>query len=81
MDWRDEGILLAMRPHGETSAIIEVLTAAGGGGGGGYYGGGGGAHCSGGGGSSRVDFPGNSNTSTSVGVHVGDGQLTLEWTP
>jgi DNA repair protein RecO (recombination protein O) len=27
MDWRDEGILLAMRPHGETSAIIEVLTA------------------------------------------------------
>ncbi len=28
MDWRDEGILLAMRPHGETSAIIEVLTAA-----------------------------------------------------
>lgn len=28
MDWRDEGILLSMRPHGETSAIIEVLTAA-----------------------------------------------------
>jgi DNA repair protein RecO (recombination protein O) len=28
MDWRDEGILLATRPHGETSAIIEVLTAA-----------------------------------------------------
>lgn len=28
MDWRDEGILLAMRPHGETSAIIEVMTAA-----------------------------------------------------
>jgi DNA repair protein RecO (recombination protein O) len=28
MDWRDEGLLLAMRPHGETSAIIEVLTAA-----------------------------------------------------
>ena len=28
MDWRDEGILLAMRPHGETSAIVEVLTAA-----------------------------------------------------
>jgi DNA repair protein RecO (recombination protein O) len=26
MDWRDEGILLAVRPHGETSAIIEVLT-------------------------------------------------------
>lgn len=28
MDWRDEGILLSMRPHGETSAIVEVLTAA-----------------------------------------------------
>jgi DNA repair protein RecO (recombination protein O) len=28
MDWRDQGILLSMRPHGETSAIIEVLTAA-----------------------------------------------------
>jgi len=28
MDWRDDGILLSMRPHGETSAIIEVLTAA-----------------------------------------------------
>ena len=28
MDWRDEGILLSTRPHGETSAIIEVLTAA-----------------------------------------------------
>lgn len=27
MDWRDEGILLAVRRHGETSAIIEVLTA------------------------------------------------------
>jgi DNA repair protein RecO (recombination protein O) len=27
MDWRDEGILLSMRPHGETSAIIEVLTS------------------------------------------------------
>jgi DNA repair protein RecO (recombination protein O) len=26
MDWRDEGILLSMRPHGETSAIIEVMT-------------------------------------------------------
>jgi DNA repair protein RecO (recombination protein O) len=26
MDWRDEGILLAVRPHGETSAIIECLT-------------------------------------------------------
>lgn len=27
MDWRDDGILLSMRPHGETSAIVEVLTA------------------------------------------------------
>jgi DNA repair protein RecO (recombination protein O) len=27
MDWRDEGILLSMRPHGETSAIVEVMTA------------------------------------------------------
>lgn len=27
MDWRDQGILLSMRLHGETSAIIEVLTA------------------------------------------------------
>lgn len=27
MDWRDDGILLSMRPHGETSAIIEVMTA------------------------------------------------------
>ncbi len=26
MDWRDQGILLAMRPHGETSAVIEVFT-------------------------------------------------------
>ena len=26
MDWRDEGILLAVRPHGEASAIIETLT-------------------------------------------------------
>lgn len=26
MDWRDEGILLTVRRHGETSAIIEVLT-------------------------------------------------------
>ena len=26
MDWRDEGILLAVRPHGETSAIIETLS-------------------------------------------------------
>jgi DNA repair protein RecO (recombination protein O) len=28
MDWRDDGILLSMRPYGETSAIIEVMTAA-----------------------------------------------------
>ena len=27
MDWRDEGILLAARRHGESSAIIEVFTA------------------------------------------------------
>lgn len=26
MEWRDEGLLLAVRPHGETSAVIEVLT-------------------------------------------------------
>jgi DNA repair protein RecO (recombination protein O) len=26
MDWRDEGILLAVRPHGEASTIIECLT-------------------------------------------------------
>lgn len=28
MDWRDEGLLLSMRPHGESAAIIEVLTVA-----------------------------------------------------
>ncbi len=27
MDWRDEGALLAVRQHGETSAIIEVFTS------------------------------------------------------
>ncbi|MEM1233347.1 MAG: DNA repair protein RecO [Pseudomonadota bacterium] len=27
MEWRDEGVLLVARPHGEGSAIIEVLTA------------------------------------------------------
>lgn len=27
MDWQDEGVLIAMRPHGESSAIIEVFTA------------------------------------------------------
>lgn len=26
MDWRDEGILLAVRKHGETSAILDVFT-------------------------------------------------------
>lgn len=28
MEWQDEGLLLSARPHGESSAIIEVLTAA-----------------------------------------------------
>jgi DNA repair protein RecO (recombination protein O) len=28
MDWTDEGLLLAVRPHGESAAIVEVLTAA-----------------------------------------------------
>ncbi len=28
MDWRDEGILLTVRRHGESAAIIEALTAA-----------------------------------------------------
>jgi DNA repair protein RecO (recombination protein O) len=28
MEWRDEGALLIMRPHGESAAIIEVFTAA-----------------------------------------------------
>ncbi|WP_406648005.1 DNA repair protein RecO [Aliisedimentitalea scapharcae] len=27
MEWRDQGILLSMRRHGETSAIIDVFTA------------------------------------------------------
>jgi len=27
MEWRDQGVLIAMRPHGESAAIIEVLTA------------------------------------------------------
>jgi DNA repair protein RecO (recombination protein O) len=27
MEWRDEGVLLSVRPHGESSAIIEVFTA------------------------------------------------------
>ncbi len=28
MEWRDEALLLSLRPHGESAAIIEVLTAA-----------------------------------------------------
>lgn len=28
MEWRDEGALLVMRPHGESAAIIEVFTKA-----------------------------------------------------
>lgn len=28
MEWRDEGVLLSMRKHGESAAIIEVFTAA-----------------------------------------------------
>jgi DNA repair protein RecO (recombination protein O) len=28
MEWRDEGVLLSVRRHGESSAIIEVFTAA-----------------------------------------------------
>jgi DNA repair protein RecO (recombination protein O) len=28
MEWRDQGVLLAMRGHGESAAIIEVLTRA-----------------------------------------------------
>lgn len=28
MEWRDEGVLLSMRRHGESAAIIEVFTAA-----------------------------------------------------
>lgn len=28
MEWRDEGVLLSVRKHGEGSAIIEVLTSA-----------------------------------------------------
>lgn len=28
MDWRDEGTIIAVRPHGESSAIAEVFTAA-----------------------------------------------------
>lgn len=28
MEWRDEGVILSMRPHGESAAIIEVFTLA-----------------------------------------------------
>ena len=28
MEWRDEGVILSMRPHGENAAIIEVFTRA-----------------------------------------------------
>ena len=28
MEWRDEGIILGARKHGETSAILEVMTRA-----------------------------------------------------
>jgi len=28
MDWQDEGLILGVRKHGETSAIIEVMTKA-----------------------------------------------------
>lgn len=28
MEWRDEGVILAVRRHGETGAIAEILTAA-----------------------------------------------------
>ena len=27
LEWRDEGAVLSMRPHGESAAIIEVFTA------------------------------------------------------
>lgn len=27
MEWRDEGVLISVRPHGESAAIIEVFTA------------------------------------------------------
>jgi DNA repair protein RecO (recombination protein O) len=27
MEWRDEGVVIGVRPHGETSAIAEILTA------------------------------------------------------
>lgn len=28
MEWREDGVLLAVRPHGETGAIIDVFTAS-----------------------------------------------------
>ena len=27
MEWRDEGVIVGVRAHGETSAIAEILTA------------------------------------------------------
>lgn len=27
MEWRDEGVVIGVRPHGETSSIVELLTA------------------------------------------------------
>lgn len=27
MDWQDQGLVISVRPHGETSAIVEVFTA------------------------------------------------------
>ena len=26
MDWSDEGVILSVRPHGETAAVVEILT-------------------------------------------------------
>ena len=28
MEWRDEGIVIGLRRHGETSAIVEAMTRA-----------------------------------------------------
>ena len=27
MQWSDEGLILSVRPHGETAAVVELLTA------------------------------------------------------
>ncbi len=29
MDWQDEGAILSVRPHGESSAIVEVMSDVG----------------------------------------------------